>query len=191
MVKEKEKKVEVKDYSKILEQLKYCLFAVIALLAINTIVLVVVNSDEKTTTTTTTTTEGYDVSKFNSITPTEFTKLVNDDKASVVYFGRATCSYCVKFLPSMQKAQDEFGYKTNYVDVSAIETSSADYTNMVALIDGMKDSYNAEYSTSYTSLYGYTPTVVIVKNGKIQDIWIGYGEYETFKKFLTDNGIES
>lgn len=193
MAKEKTEKViktECKDYTKVLEHIKYCLYVLIALLAINTIVLLVVNSDGKSTTTSESTDE-YNVSTFNSITPSEFMDLANGSKTEVIYLGRETCSYCVKFLPVLQDAEKDYDYTTNYVDVANIETSSADYTSMLALINGMTEKYNTEYSTNYTSLYGYTPMVVIVKDGKIQDIWIGYGEYSTYKTFLEDNGIES
>ena len=178
----------------ILNKLLVCAYVIIALLTINTFVLIVSNVDtKKSTASTTTTTEKndeYDVSMFNSIDGKGFNKLLKSEKTSVIYLGRSTCGYCVKFLPVLQKAQKEIGYKTNYVDISAVDESSDETTKMINSINAMAETYNKENGTNYDSLYGYTPTVVIVGNGKIKSVWIGYSEYEAYASWLSNNGIK-
>lgn len=183
--------LELKNNNKIIT----LMYIIIALLAINTIILLISNLHvSKDTTSKETNTEvkepEYDVSMFNTIDPDKFLDLVDGEKASVIYLGRSTCGYCVKFLPTLQKAQKEVGYKTNYVDIENIDQTSKSFEKMVNLIDGMSEKYNEKNGTDYESLYGYTPTVVVVKNGKIKDIWIGYAEYDAYVNWLKENGIK-
>ncbi len=184
----------VVDYSSLLKKILICLYILIALATICTvtyIVRVTTNGSNKTNETLTTEeNEDYDVSMFKSIEPKEFIKLTKSEDTKVVYFGRSTCGYCVKFLPNLQKAQEELGYKTYYVDIANIETSSDEYNDMLSLIDGMAEKYNKDNGTDYESLYGYTPTIALVKDGKIQNIWIGYSEYDAFISWLNENGVK-
>lgn len=183
-----------KENNNLLKKIFVALCVLIGLVTLNTIVLIckgnVTSKNTSKEAETETESVEYDVSMFNTIDATQFMNLVDGDKASVVYMGRSGCGYCVAFLPTLQKAQTEIGYTTNYVDVSEIDSTTEDYTKMVSLIDGMAESFNKENGTEYKTLYGYTPTVAIVKDGKIQDIWIGYSEYEDYVDWLSENGIK-
>ena len=138
-----------------------------------------VNSSEssvKSKETTETENTEYDVSMFKQIDVDGLKEAFDSEEAKVVYLGRATCGYCVQFLPVIQKAQDEFGYKTLYIDITTIDEDGAKE------IQGM-DSFLEEN-------YGTTPLVIIVKDGKLVKGHVGYAEYDEFAKYLTDNGIE-
>ena len=167
------------------EQLKKivaCLYVIIALLIINTVAVIATKgtSTTKTNTEETTPTEEnteYDVSMFTSINASEFEKAFNSSSIKVIYMGRSTCSYCVKFLPNLQKAQKEYGYKTLYLDITTV---SEDEQKKITALD---ESFFGEN-------YGVTPTVILVKGGKIVDSHIGYSEYSDYTSFLEKNGIK-
>lgn len=173
-------------YSAVLNTIKNLLIAIVILLIINLLVVILVNGDtkdtektEKTETPTETETETgeYDVSMFETIDLDGLKDTFNSDEIEVVYFGRPTCSYCVQFLPVLQKAQSEFGYTTKYVDISTISEDDAEE------IKDMDDFLNENYGT--------TPLVILVKDGKLIEGHIGYAEYDTFVEFLNDNGIKN
>ena len=121
----------------------------------------------------------YDVSMFSELTTSEAVEKISDGSKYVVYIGRPTCGYCVKFLPTLQKAQKEYGYKTIYIDLEKM--TSQDQTNILKVDNDEK--YIAEN-------YGYTPMVLIFENGKLSKGWVGYAEYDKFASFLEDNGFK-
>ena len=191
----------------LLKQIKYCLYVVIALLVAVLIAIVVVNGDSKTysnnsnneSTNNDTTNDGgnnsddtnteYDVSMFESIDATQFLSTINSENPTVVYLGRGTCSFCVKFLPVLQQAQANLGYTTKYIDIYGIDQTSDDYNTMVSKINEFTDTFNSKNSANYEAIYGYTPLVLVVQNSEIKDAWIGNGEYNKFVEFLNNNGI--
>ena len=122
----------------------------------------------------------YDVSMFEQITAQQLIDLYNGSEKSVIYVGRATCGYCVKFLPALQKAQEELGYKTYYYDISTI--TSDEYYEIIALNDFLNENF------------GSTPMVIVVQNGQILSTnndnkgWVGYAEYDTFKAYMQGLG---
>lgn len=170
------------------------LYVIIGILVINTLVLLISNikftKEDSPTTSGETANEDYDVSMFNSVNSEGFLELVNKESTSVIYLGRGTCGYCVKFLPTLQKAQKEIGYKTNYVDIEKVGEDSEATNKMIEMINNMSEQYNEANGTDYESLYGYTPTVVVVGNGKIKNIWIGYSDYDTYASWLKENGVK-
>ena len=101
----------------------------------------------------------------------------------VIYVGRSTCGYCVQFLPALQQAQEEFGYKTKYYDIGDVTQESLQ-SNREELA-----KYDDDDKFIDTNL-GATPMVLLVRNGKLVKGWVGYAEYEEFEKFLIENGFE-
>ena len=171
------------------------LYIMLGLLVINTCFVIFDNGTTKTDNTKEEeTTDDYDVSSFNAIDETEFLATVKDTDLQVIYLGRSTCGYCVQFLPTMKQAQEEYGYTTNYVDITAVDTSSSDYTKMTTMINNMTATFNKEHSLTgddaYEYLYGYTPMFLITKNNKIVDVWVGYSDYDTFAAWLEANGVK-
>lgn len=192
----KEEKVLEKNnmLKKALNKISICLYIIIGLLAIILVIQIAngnVVKDTKTNNKSEETAEtSYDVSVFNAIDATKFMSLLNGKEASIIYFGRETCGYCVQFLPVLQKAQTNIGYQTHYFDITKGDTKNEDFKSMLKVYDGMLETYNKKNNTDYKELYGFTPAVLIVQNGKIKDIWIGYGSYETYTGWLSDNGIK-
>lgn len=183
-------KTEMITIEEILKKLLVCAYIIIALLAVITIVLFTSNvkitssrTDSSNTEENTSSDEeenvDYDVSMFNTVSGDDAVKLFSSEETQVIYIGRSTCGYCVKFLPNLQKAQEEFGYKTNYLDITTVTESQQS-----ALLEKDNDEKFLEEN------FGSTPMVLLVKDGKIVEGWVGYAEYDSFAQYLTRNGFE-
>jgi len=165
------------DYTNSLNKIFYALIVIAVILGLNLIINIVTNADSISTSK-----EGteenvnYDVSEFETLSTTDAVKKISEGGTQVVYIGRANCGYCVKFIPVLQEAQKDLGYKTIYIDLN--EVTVDDQEKLVAY-----DSYVEEN-------FGYTPMVLVFKDGKYADGWVGYTEIEEFKSFLADAGIK-
>lgn len=156
-----------------------CLYVIIILLALNTIITIVVNGTINNSTEESETEESsgeYDVSMFTSIDADGVVDAFKSKDLKVIYMGRATCGYCVQFLPNLQKAQKEYDYETLYLDISEVDEKGQE-----KIIELDKDFFDENY--------GATPTVLLVKDNKIVDSHIGYSEYDDYASFLEKNGI--
>lgn len=131
----------------------------------------------------------YDVSKFTEITASEI-KSKTKDKTSVVYVGRSSCSWCVKFVPILSEATTKYNLNTLYVDIAKIIDFSA---------GGIKDQTSYDVITKLETVSGFenymsenfgsTPMTLIVRDGKILDAQTGYVESDGLKTFLQKNGL--
>lgn len=128
----------------------------------------------------------YDVSKFNEVDYSGFKKLTTGKGTHVIYIGRATCSFCAMFIPTMVEAQEKYGFTTDYFDISKVfnfETNSVvdqnAYDEMSKLNDFMKENFLA------------TPMVLIFKNGKYVDATLGYQDINTYSQFLEKNDFKA
>lgn len=171
------------DYTDILNKIFYSMIAiVVALLLVFTAIMVKgTNNNNTTSNNETEETENteYDVSMFESLDTTSAIDKIKQGDTQVVYIGRATCGYCVKFLPVLQQAQEDYNYKTIYLDLEKM--TSDDQESLTALDN--EDSYISEN-------FGYTPMVLVFKDGKLLDGWVGYSEYDSFASFLEDSGLK-
>lgn len=180
-MKEEINATEVKD---LLKKLLTCAYIVIALLAVNTIISLTqssVSSENSESTEQTGTEENieYDVSMFDTVDSNKVVDLFDSEKTQVIYIGRSTCGYCVQFLPVLQKAQEDYDYTTKYLDITTVTTEGQS-----ALL--AKDNEEKFLENNY----GATPVVLLVKDGKLVDGWVGYAEYDTFASFLEENGFK-
>ena len=183
------------------EYVKYTFYTLVCILVcalVSTIFIIILavdndkdsNKNTSTSTKTTTqtgtqtgtqTTSDYDVSMFVEINKDQLINLYNGSEKSVIYIGRATCGYCVKFLPSLQRAQAEFGYQTYYYDIDKL--TADDYYEIVALNLFLEENF------------GSTPMVLVVQNGQILSAnndntgWVGYAEYDQFEQYLKNLGF--
>jgi len=119
----------------------------------------------------------YDVSMFKEITAKEFIKMFKekDGKRHYIYTGTSSCSYCIAFLPSLQKSVEEYDYTLYYLDVASVTQEEMEE------IQGLDDKFK--------EFFGYTPMVFVTKNAVVRDVNEGYVEYETYAKFLEDNKV--
>lgn len=175
----------MKNEEKISKLLK-CAYIIIALLVVDTIILLASNVKVTSDTTKQETNEpteqenvDYDVSMFKEVTMDQVIDLFDSKEAKVIYIGRATCGYCVKFLPVLQQAQKEYGYQTYYYDMDKL--TSEDRDKIVK-----KDNEDGFLEENFTA----TPMVLVVKDGKLIGPWVGYSEYDSFAQFLEKYGFE-
>lgn len=173
----KPKEIKQIDYRPFINKILVCLYAIIVILVINTTALFLSLKDTNSTTDKNTQTgeenADYDVSMFDEKSITDV--LNNTSGTQVVYVGRSSCGYCIQFLPNLKQAQNEFGYKTVYVDISKVTQEEYD---KIAAVD-----------TFFSKSFGLTPMLAIFRDGKYINGQVGYVEYETLSKFLTDNGV--
>lgn len=173
-----------KDYTEILNKIFYCLIGIIVLLVISIFINIISLGEIKPTTTpnsdnNTEELGEYDVSEFNELTTSETLESIKKGDLQVVYIGRATCGYCVKFLPILKEAQEKLDYKTTYID---LEKMTGDDQSALLELDN-EEEYIKEN-------FGYTPMVLIFKDGKFVNGWVGYSEYDQFASFLEENGVK-
>lgn len=169
------------DYSDILNKIFYSLIAIIIILSFLLIAVIVKNNNGTSNINNSTEEEvlgDYDVSMFETLTTDDAINKIKEGKTEVVYIGRSTCGYCVKFLPSLQQAQNDYNYKTIYIN---IEEMTSDDQNKLLELDN-DEGYISDN-------FGYTPMVLIFKDGKLANGWVGYAEYDSFAAFLEDNGL--
>lgn len=110
--------------------------------------------------------------KFNSINIDQYLTLMKSDAKSYIYIGRTGCEYCQKTNPILAQIVDATGIKINYLNIQDIST--ADYQKLV----NSNEIFQGDWGT---------PTLLIVKGGKLVDSHIGYAEYDTLLKFLTES----
>lgn len=171
------------DYTKIFNKLFYSLIAITVVLLLILITILVKGTNLSTNDNSSTTGESeelgeYDVSMFDTLSTTDAIERIKSGDTTLVYIGRSTCGYCVQFLPVLQQAQEDYGYKTTYINLE--EMSSEDQEKLIELDN--EEKYIEEN-------FGYTPMILVFKDGKYADGWVGYAEYDSFAEFLEDNGF--
>lgn len=127
----------------------------------------------------------YDVSKFSEVDYSGLKKIMNGEGTHVVYIGRSTCHYCAMFIPVMIEAQEKYGFKTEYFDITRV----FNFANN-SVVD--QDAYNelSKYNSFFKENFLSTPMVVIFKDGKYVDGTIGYQDINTYSAFLEKNKFE-
>ncbi len=175
----KKEVVKQPDYTVILNRILYALIVIGVLLALNLCVNLI-NGTKNTNNSKTTTEEEelgeYDVSQFEELTVSELDEKIKAGGTQVVYIGRSTCGYCVKFVPVLKEAQNDLGYKTIYVDLTQVSSSDAETL------------YG--YDSFVEENFGYTPMVLVFKDGNFVKGTVGYTELDELKSFLKEAGIE-
>ena len=184
------KKEEIKEINLLIKQIRSILVIIACILVINVIVLAIGSNKTSNTSSTTNNTSGtttdnnsseetatteYDVSSFTEITVDDMFTKVNTSGYRIVYVGRSGCGYCRMFLGALKKAQSEFNYETLYIDLDKVTTDGS--SKMKAISNDLNEKF------------GYTPMVIVYKDGVYQDVWVGYAEYSSFADFLTGLGM--
>lgn len=181
--KESVSKEVCKDYTLTLNKILLCVYVIIALLVVNITLLVVFNGNKETSNTAAAEEASgeYDVSMFTAITTENIDKAVASNEEKLVYIGRSSCSFCVKFLPVLQQAQKDYDYETLYLDITTV--TSEEQKNILLSYDDDEKFISENF--------GATPMVLLMKNGKMIDHWIGYAEYDKYVEWLEKNGFEA
>ena len=124
----------------------------------------------------------YDVSMMREVGTKEILEMFEDKKTYVLYFGRETCGICVELVPELAYAQKNLNYITQYVDITKIDRNSDDWKRIADKLSiestqpltasGKGETVDGTYGYFLTE-YGFTPTVVVLKDGKQVGGFIG------------------
>lgn len=136
----------------------------------------------------------YDVSMMRQVGVQDVLKMFDDGKTHVLYIGRETCDVCVELLPVLQQAQIDMNFVTQYMDITEITRSGDAWNSLV-------DKLDVELTTtvdgkSVTNTYGYflnskgfTPCIILIKDGKQVDGFIGSKKLTSYEDWLGSYGI--
>ena len=130
----------------------------------------------------------YDVSMFEEIEAKNI-KNKTKDKIQVIYVGRETCGWCAAFLPTLWEAQDNYNFKTLYIDIAKIINFEDGSIIDQEAYDTMINIKGEGYEGYVNENFGATPMVLIIKDNKIIGAQTGYSEYAAFETILNDAGI--
>ena len=171
------------EMNELLKQIRNILVVIACILLLNVIVTAMSSNGGTTNNNGSTSTESgeqslpvYDVSAYKEVTVDEMFTEVNTSGYKVIYVGREGCGYCKLFLDALNQAQTNFKYQTLYIDLDKVTSDGA--TKMQGISAEMKENF------------GYTPMVIVYKDGAYKDVWVGYDEYSAFEKFLTGLGMQ-
>ena len=141
----------------------------------------------------------YDVSQMKEVDVDDALALFDEEGTHVLYIGRSTCSVCVQFVPVLNEVQENLDFKTNYLDVDAIssiwaknKTDAAEemYNQVKRLTDKLdiEASANGETDTLGNLFIskGFTPALVVIKDGKVVEGFFGYRDKDTLTGILEE-----
>lgn len=109
---------------------------------------------------------------------TEFTTLLNDKEASIIYIARPGCGFCKQQEPIVEKIVEEQGLTVHYLNTDNL--SEDEFYSLVKVDTGLFGEDGKDFGT---------PTILVVKSGKILDAVVGYKEEEALLEFFDKNGL--
>ena len=116
--------------------------------------------------------------EFEEISMVEFTTLLNADTNSFVYLARPGCGYCEQQQPILKDLVSKYGFTVFYLNTDNL--SDNDFLTIFALDTNIFGEDGSKFGT---------PTMLIVKDGKIVDSIIGLTQSDSLEDFLTKNSI--
>ena len=108
----------------------------------------------------------------------EFTTLLNDEAASIIYIARPGCGFCKQQEPIMKQVATEYDLIVHYLNTDELTTD-----NMVYLL-GLDKKLFGEDGKKFG-----TPTTLIVQKGKIVEGSIGLMSNTELVNFFTKHGF--
>lgn len=108
----------------------------------------------------------------NSISYQDYKELKNKDAMSIIYIARPGCSYCQQQLPIINQIISEYDLNINYMNTDNMSEDEID--ELIASYDVFDGGKN----------FG-TPTILLVKGGKIIDSNIGYNDKDKIVALFT------
>lgn len=174
-------KIEIfeKLFNTNIEQKKLiCLYLIIIILLVQTILPYILTNKIPNNNEQITENDEYDVSSFEEISLSEIDNIASSSKTEIVFIGRGSCGYCVKFIPILKQAQEEYNYKTYYVNLEKVKEEEKK----------LLFKYDNENKFIETN-FGATPMVLSFKDNKMKEGWVGNDSYKKFEDFLIRSGL--
>lgn len=140
----------------------------------------------------------YDVSSMNSVNLNGLMNIFKSGKLSFAFVGRSTCGVCQNMLPLLKSSQQKYDFTINYLDLTTIDSNSSEWKDFINFLDiktdvtvkeeGKLKVLNNTYGY-FLETYGFTPTFIIAKDGKMISGHIGAMDEEELYKWLENNGF--
>lgn len=129
----------------------------------------------------------YDVSAMKTITGKEAVELFDKKGTQFLYIGRPTCGVCVSLVPELNKVISDLKITVNYLELkSTYETDFEGLFDKLDIETSIKSGSNT-YEGTYGKLlkeHGFTPLVIIIKDGKMVDGFVGSRNSSTIKELF-------
>lgn len=106
-------------------------------------------------------------------------ELLNDDEINIIYWASPTCNFCSQFKPIILDVSSEYGIEFNYLNTSKL--TDDEYATMY--------TYFIEYDGIYSEENLGTPSLILVKDGKITNISVGALTESELITYLQENGL--
>jgi len=152
------------------------------------VILLIVNSKENNS-------SKYDVSTMNEVSVSDIVAMFESDDTFVLFVGRKSCEVCVDIIPALKEAQLKNNYITQYLDIEKVDRSSEQWAQVVNRLtmkstqtlteDGSGEEITETYGY-FLHNYGFTPTIVVIKEGKQIAGSIGGSEHDILVEWLTN-----
>ncbi len=136
----------------------------------------------------------YDVSMMNEVNVSDVLDMFDSKKTYVLYVGREGCNVCVNILPALKEAQIKNNYITQYLDIKKVNRSSDEWLELVDKLtmkstQTLNETNQGEQVTEtygyFLHKYGFTPTIIVIKNGKQTAGFIGNTTKEELVNWLS------
>ena len=149
------------------------------------------NSNTTNTGTNNNTEDTYDASKFTEVDGPGAAALFKDKGTHILLISRPGCPICQDLVPKFNQIIDESGIEVNYLELpDTTETTHwnpEDWNDLYPYLD-METSINGQEGTygELIKVNGFTPVVIIAKNGKMVDAFVGSPTVDEVKDFLSE-----
>ena len=178
-----------RNYTKNFKQLNMYSYIIMLLLLV-AIILGFVNACNKSDSD-----NDYDVSMMHTVGVSDILDMFASGDTYVLYIGRETCSVCHDLLPVLQEAQIKHNYITQYLDIANVDRSGENWLELVELLDrettttideeGVGEEVTDTFG-NFINEYGFTPCVVIIRDGEQAGGFFGSYSLTDFE-YLLDN----
>lgn len=137
----------------------------------------------------------YDVSMMKEVTPSDILEMFTSKKTYVLYIGWKDCDICYELLPALKEAQIQLNYTTQYLDIEKVDMQTEEWSKLVNKLsmkttqtiseDGKGEAVTESYGY-FLNTYGFTPTIIIIKDGKQTGGFIGNKTTEDLISWLKE-----
>ena len=107
-----------------------------------------------------------------------FTTLLNDEAASIIYLARPDCGYCQQQEPIVKAVMNEYDLTIFYLNTN--ELTSENFKYLFSLDTKLFGEDGKDFGT---------PTILIVQKGKIIDSSVGLTQKESLVSLFTKHGF--
>lgn len=136
----------------------------------------------------------YDTSMMNEVDVIDVLSMFESKKTYVLFVGRKNCQVCVDMIPALEEAQKKNNYITQYLDIEKADRSSDLWKELVKKLtmkstqttteDGSGEKITETYGY-FLDVYGFTPTIIVIKDGKQIAGLIGGSDRDVFVSWIS------